>query len=127
MEETHLLGGGLCLLEEVVLHLHLDALDPLQGCHLEGYVEVQVEDVHLHLLPGADHHLDDHVVLLEGLQLVVDVLALQYVGLRAHAQGHSHLAEVDHRLDGEGHHPTLIPQVHARYPGDQRVGAQEGL
>ena len=40
----------------------------------------------------ADHHLDDHVVLLEGLQLVVDVLALQYVGLRAHAQGHSHLA-----------------------------------
>lgn len=40
----------------------------------------------------ADHHLDDHVVLLEGLQLVVDVLALQYVGLHAHAQGHSHLA-----------------------------------
>lgn len=64
------------------------------------------------------------------------------------------LTEVDHRLDGEGHHPTLIPQVHARYvssfsftwtkffkfgmfyglvlcnfdryPVDQRVGAQEG-
>jgi len=38
------------------------------------------------------HLLDELVVLLEDLQLVVGVVALQYVGLHAHAQDHSHLA-----------------------------------
>lgn len=41
---THLLGGDPCLQEEVVPHLHLGALDPLQGSHLEECVEAQVED-----------------------------------------------------------------------------------
>lgn len=94
--ETHLLGGGLCLLEEVALHLHLGALDPPQGSHLEDCVEAQVVDVLLLLRRGAVHHLGELVVLLEGLQSVVGAVALQYVGLHAHAQDHSHLAEVDH-------------------------------
>jgi len=38
------------------------------------------------------HLLDELVVLLEDLQLVVGVVALQYVDLHAHAQDHSHLA-----------------------------------
>lgn len=128
MEETPLLGGGLCPLEEAVLHLHQDALDPLQGSHLEGCVEAQGDDVHLLLLLGADHHhLDELAVLLEGLQLVVDALALQYVGRHVHGQGHSHLAEVGHLLGVGGHHRTQIHQVLARFPVDQRVVAQEGL
>lgn len=127
MEETHLLGGGLCLLEEVVLHLHQDALGRLEGSRPEGCVEAQVGDDHLLLLQGADHHLDELEVLLEGPHWVVDVLALQYGGLHAHGQDHFHLAEVDHLLDVGGHHPILIHQVRARYPGDQRVAAQEGL
>lgn len=84
MEETPLLGGGLCPLEEAVLHLHQDALDPLQGwlsklqhilwltvsivwstnlyitslgSHLEGCVEAQGDDVHLLLLLGAGSFL----------------------------------------------------------------------
>lgn len=36
------------------------------------------------------HHLDELAVLLEGLQSVVGVVALQYVGLHAHVQDPSH-------------------------------------
>lgn len=58
--------------------------------------QAQVGDVLLLHLQDAVHLLDEPVVLLEDLQLVVGVVALQYVDLHAHAQDHSHLAEVDH-------------------------------
>lgn len=93
--ETHLLGGGLCLLQEADLHLHQGALDPLQGSHPEGCVEVQFVGVLL-LLQGAVHRLEEFVVL-EGLQSIADAVALHHEGLHARGQDHSHhRGEVGH-------------------------------